>query len=385
MASLGIVLGVAALITVLSVMNGFGKELRTRIMGVVSHITITEMPSDLHHWRAVAAQVGKQRNVVATAPFINGEGMILHGQTAEGVVVRGVVPEEEKRVSDLAQHMRTGALSDLRAGSHNIVLGATLARKLGVQRGDHLVLIVPRDSAHEAPPRLQRFTVSGTFFLGMYQYDHALVLMNLADAAGLYGMGSAVSGLRVRLDNPDLAPAVGQELASVLGQDYVASDWTEQHRNFFIALHDQKRILFLVMTLIVAVAAFNMVSILVMLVTDKRADIAILRTLGMRPAGIMAIFIVQGSVIAATGTLAGVISGVLLSWNIESIVHWIERIFGFHFLAANIYPITDLPGAVHWRDVAIIAGISAALGVLATIYPAWRAARVQPAEALRYE
>lgn len=388
MATLGIVLGVAVLITVLSVMNGFGKELRTRIMGVVSHVTVTEMPSGLRHWRTVAAQVQKESHVVATAPYIDGQGMILLGQNAEGVIVRGILPSEEERVSVFATHVSSGTLNELQAGAHRIILGAALAKTLGVKRGDRLALVVPRDgtdSTGSAPPRLQRYTVSGIFSLGMYQYDSALVLLHMTDAAALFGSGDLVSGLRARLDNADVAPAVGQELMALLGENYVARDWTEQHRNFFIALHDQKRILFLVLTLIVAVAAFNIVSTLVMLVTDKRADIAILRTLGLRPSGVMAVFIVQGSAIATAGTLAGVISGVLLAWNIESIVHWIERIFGFHFLAADIYPITDLPAAIHWSDVGIIAAISTALGVLATIYPAWRAARVQPAEALRYE
>jgi lipoprotein-releasing system permease protein len=385
MSTLGIILGVAALIVVLSVMNGFGKELRARIVGVVSHITITEEPFGLRNWRAAADRIGHTRHVVASAPYIDGRGLILHGQNAEGVFVRGVVPEREVQVSSIGQHMRSGKLGELRPGAHKIVLGAALAQRLDVHTGDHLALIVPANGKRSRVPSLQRFTVGGIFSLGMYEYDSSLALVNLDDAAKLFGNPPYVSGLRIRVDKPELAPLISQELGEELGDTAYARDWTQRHRNFFVALQDQKRILFLVLTLIVAVAAFNIVSTMVMLVTDKRADIAILRTLGMKPSGIMAVFVVQGSALALAGTVLGVVGGVLLAWNVESIVHWIEHTFGFHFLAADIYPITDLPASIHWPDVWTIAGISIALGVLATIYPAWRAARVQPAEALRYE
>ncbi|MEJ2107446.1 MAG: lipoprotein-releasing ABC transporter permease subunit [Acidiferrobacteraceae bacterium] len=385
MSSLGIVLGVAALIVVLSVMNGFGKELRARIVGVVSHITITEEPFGLRNWRAVADRIAHKPHVVASAPYIDGRGLVLHGQTAKGVFVRGIVPQREELVSSIGKHMRSGALASLQPDAHKLVLGLALAKQLDVHTGDHLALIVPANGKGDGAPRLQRFTVSGIFSLGMYEYDSSLVLVNLADASKLFGKPSYVSGLRIRVDRPDLAPAISRDLGEELGDTAYARDWTQRHRNFFIALQDQKRILFLVLTLIVAVAAFNIVSTMVMLVTDKRADIAILRTLGMKPTGIMAVFVVQGSTLATAGTVLGVLSGVVLAWNVESIVHWIERTFGFHFLAADIYPITDLPASIHWPDVWSIAGISIALGVVATIYPAWRAARIQPAEALRYE
>lgn len=385
MATLGIVLGVAALITVLSVMNGFGNELRQRILGVVSHITITEGRSGLSRWRQAGRIAAKQKNVVAYAPFIEGQGMVIRGREAAGVLVRGVLPSMEKKVSFIADKMTKGELSSLQAGKKNIVVGYALAQSLGVKPGDRLALVVQAGGESGSPPVMMRLTVSGLFEVGMQQFDGALVLVHQSDAATLFRMRNEVSGLRIKLDDGELAPQVSERLVSQLGSHYRARDWTQQHRNFFIALQDQKRILFIVLMLIVAVAAFNIVSTLIMMVTDKQADIAILQTLGLSPGSIMLVFIVQGSVLALVGTLLGAATGILLALNVETIVSGIEYAFGFNFLASDVYPMTDLPAHINWNDIATIIAVSIVMGVGATLYPAWRAARVQPAEALRYE
>ncbi|GMR21413.1 MAG: lipoprotein-releasing ABC transporter permease subunit [Gammaproteobacteria bacterium] len=384
---LGIVLGVMALITVLSVMNGFGKELRDRILGVVSHVTITQGNNRLANWQGVATTLGKHESVLATAPYISGQGMLSRGKQVSGVVVRGIVPKYEKTVSHLADKVTSGSLDDLRPGKFGIIIGNELAWKLNVSKGAQISLIIPQALATPAGmlPRFKRFTVIGVFEVGMYEYDSGLALIHIQDAARLYGMAGAVSGLRLRLDDLFAAPRVAAELEEILDSGYFARDWTQEHANFFRALKIEKRVMLIILLLIVAVAAFNIVSTLVMVVTDKQNDIAILRTLGLSPAGVMGVFMVQGTVIGVVGTLLGVISGVLLALNVEEVVHFIEGILQTTFLAADVYYITDLPADIHWQDVTVIALASLVMGMFATIYPAWRASRVQPAEALRFE
>ncbi|MFV1996394.1 MAG: lipoprotein-releasing ABC transporter permease subunit [Acidiferrobacterales bacterium] len=385
MATLGIVLGVAVLITVLSVMSGFGNELRQRILSVVSHVTITEGWNGLSRWQQVANIVSSQKNVIAVAPYIEGQGLVIRGRDAAGVLVRGVIPSMEKKVSLIAEKMITGTLSTLQPTKRNIILGYTLARTMGVKEGDRVALVVQTGGQTNRLPNMMRMTVSGLFDVGMQQFDGALVLVHQSHAAKLFRTLNDVTGLRVKLDNGELAPLVGATLVNQLGTQYRARDWTQQHRNFFIALQDQKRILFIVLMLIVAVAAFNIISTLVMMVTDKQGDIAILQTLGLSPGSIMLVFIIQGSVLALAGTLLGASAGVLLAINVETIVSGVEQLVGFNFLASDVYPMTDLPAQLNWDDIATIVGASFVLGVGATLYPAWRAARVQPAEALRYE
>lgn len=383
MSGLGIILGVAALIVTLSVMNGFGTELRARILGVISHITVSDEFKGLHDWRGLENMLGRH-GVRASAPYVTGEAMIFRGQMAHGIMVRGVSAEHEARVSSVASMMTAGRFDSLKTPG-TVIIGKALADKLGVSVGKPLVLVAQNPDKLHGAPRVRRVRVGGIFSVGMNQYDQGMVLMSLAEASEFFAR-AGISGLRLRLDEAVNVDSAAHEIARTLGvPDSHVRPWTREHRNFFIALEDQKRMLFIVLVLIVAIAAFNIVSTLVMLVTDKRADIAILRTLGMSPAQIMMIFMVQGSMLAIVGTAGGTLLGVLFAWNIEHIVHGIEFLFGFRFLAADIYPMTDLPGEVHLADVGVIAAVSLALGLLATLYPALRAARVQPAEALRYE
>lgn len=384
---LGVALGVWALITVLSVMNGFEKELRQRILGVTAHAVVTQVGDWLSDWRGAARRLERVPEVVAGAPFILGQGMLAHRRTVSGVLVRGVLPDREARVVDLSGHFVSGRLADLRPGGFGIVLGRELADRLNVAVGGKVTLITPQGQVTAAGllPRLKRFTVVGIFEVGMFDYDSALAFIHLDDAARLYRTGGRVSGLRLRLTDVFLAPRLRGFLADLLGEDYYVRDWTMDHANFFRALKIEKTAMFIILLLIVAVAAFNIVSTLVMLVTDKQADIAILRTLGLSPAGVMAVFVVQGSVIGASGVLLGGVLGVLTALNIETIVPAIERLFNYRFLAADVYYISELPSDMRWTDVGLITGVGLLLSLLATLYPAWRAARIQPAEALRYE
>ncbi len=383
----GIALGVAALIVVLSVMNGFQKELRARILGVASHVQISGADNRLADWHAVAKIAAEEPRVVASAPFVNAQGMLSAGQAVRGSVVRGIVPEREEKVAEIGLHMRAGKLESLRPGGFGIVLGSELARALGVLPGDKLALIAPQGLVTPAGviPRLKQFTVVGLFEVGMFEYDSGLALVHLEDAQKLYQMGDAVSGLRLRLDDLFAARGVARQLLAKLGADLYATDWTRSHANFFRAVEIEKRVMFIILLLIVAVAAFNIVSTLVMLVTDKQADIAILRTLGAAPGSIVQIFMVQGALIGVIGTLSGVILGVLIGFNVDTVVPAIESVLGFKFLAKDVYYISDLPSDVQLRDVATIGLVSLALSFLATLYPSWRASKVNPAEALRYE
>jgi len=383
----GIALGVAALIVVLSVMNGFQKEVRARILGVASHVQISGPGSKLADWAGVAAVSLKDPRVKAAAPFVNAQGLLSSGDAVRGAIVRGVLPEAEDKVADIGQHMRSGKLEALKAGEFGIVLGADLARNLRALTGDKVVLIAPQGQVTPAGliPRLKQFTVVGVFEVGMHEYDSGLALVHLEDAQRLYQMGEAVSGVRLKLEDLFAARAVAADLRAGLGPDAFATDWTRSHANYFRAVEIEKRMMSIILTLIVAVAAFNIVSTLVMLVTDKQSDIAILRTLGASPASIVQIFMVQGTLIGVIGTVAGVAGGVLVGWNVDVVVPFIENLLGFKFLAKDVYYITDLPSDVKMEDVTTVALVSLALSFLATLYPSWRASRINPAEALRYE
>ena len=384
---IGIALGVMVLITVLSVMNGFGEELRSRILGVVSHITVSGERGPLHDWHEAERAAKQLRGYVASAPFVQGQGMVTSGRKASGVIVRGILPGEEPKVAEIATKMVEGRLDALRAGEFGIVLGRELAWKLGASIGSYVTLVTPEGQLTPAGllPRLKRFLVVGIFEIGMYEFDSGLVLLHLEDAAKLYQMSGKVSGLRIKLDDIYQAPRRSYELVEKLSDDYRVRDWTREHANFFRALRMEKTVMFVIMMFIVAVAAFNIVSTLIMMVTDKRAEIAILRTLGASPRSIMAIFMVQGSIIGVVGTLLGVVSGVLLALNVETIVPFLERLFGMRFLAAEVYYISDLPSRLDWMDVMSITVSSLLMSFFATWYPAWRASQTQPAEALRYE
>lgn len=385
----GIALGVAALIVVLSVMNGFQKELRTRILGVASHIQITGANNQLSDWPALVRFVQGSPQIEAAAPYIMAQGLLSFDQNVQGSIIRGILPDAEDRVARIGAQMKAGKLDDLKPGEFGIVLGGELAQSLGVVMGDKVVVMAPQGQVTPTGmvPRLKQFRVVGIFQIGMYEYDASLALIHMQDAAKLYRMSDAVSGVRLKLTNLDEAPAISRDLARQLAGfgAYYVSDWTEQHANFFQAVQMEKRVMFVILTLIVAVAAFNIVSTLVMAVTDKRADIAILRTLGAAPASVMKIFIVQGASIGILGTVIGVAGGVLLALNIGTIVPFIEQLFGIHFLPKEIYYISELPSDLLWSDVVSIGLLSLVLSLLATLYPSWKAANLNPAEALRYE
>lgn len=384
---LGLALGVAALIVVLSVMNGFQKELRTRILGVASHAQIMGAEGELDNWEAAVANVGKHPSVVAAAPYVQQQGMLSLAGQVKGVLVRGILPGEEEKVADFARHMKSGRLERLQPGEFGIVLGAELAFALRAFEGDKVTLIAPQGMVTPAAvlPRMKQFTVVGIFEVGMFEYDSGLALVRMEDAQRLYQMDANVSGVRLKLDDLFAAPRVVRELAMDLGSGLRVSDWTRNHANFFRAVQIEKNMMFLILLLIVAVAAFNIVSTLVMTVQDKRADIAILRTLGASPGSILRIFVIQGTLIGVIGLVLGIAGGVALALNVETVVPFLERLFKIQFLAKDVYYISDLPSDLHWRDVWIIAATSFVLTVLATLYPSWRAARVNPAEALRYE
>ncbi len=384
---LGIALGVAALIVVLSVMNGFQKELRTRILSVAAHAEVTGANGELPAWAALAAHVSKHPDVQAVAPYVAAEAMLSVDQAVRGVMVRGVLPDEEEKVADFNRYMKMGTLQSLHPGEFGIVLGVDLARRLGVGRGDLVTLIAPQGMVTPAAvlPRLKQFRVVAVFEAGMFEYDAGLALVHLQDAQLLYRMGDKVSGVRLKLSDLFKAPRVARELATNLPGYYMVSDWTMSHTNFFRAVQIEKNMMFIILMLIVAVAAFNIVSTLVMAVTDKRADIAILRTLGASPSSIMKIFMVQGALIGVLGLLAGVGFGVALALNVDVVVPALERALGIQFLSKDVYYITELPSDLQWSDVFVITGVSFVLTLLATIYPSWRASRINPAEALRYE
>ena len=385
----GIALGVAALIIVLSVMNGFQEVLRDSIVSVASHIEITENNNRLSNWQDVAAQVKTQPKVVASAPYIIAQGMLSYDQAVQGAIVRGVLPSEEEKVADLGKHMKAGKLSDLRPGEFNIILGVDMALQMGVTVGEKVVLMAPQGqfTPTGVVPRIKQFKVVGLFQVGNNEYDSALALINIEDASKLYRMGSNVSGLRLRLTDLFDATSMASKLNLQLnpqGQYYV-TDWTQQHANFFKAVQQEKRVMFIILTLIVAVAAFNIVSTLVMAVTDKRADIAIMRTLGAGPRSIMSIFIIQGALIGFIGTILGAVFGILIALNIDVIIPFIEGLFHVKFWDKDVYVISDVPSQLQWGDVTTIVLLSFVLSLLATLYPSFKASTINPAEALRYE
>jgi lipoprotein-releasing system permease protein len=390
---IGIGLGVAALIVVLSVMNGFQKELRTRILGVASHLEITGASNQLQNWQFVQANSAKQPHVLASAPYITAQGMLSYGSGVKGAIIRGILPAEEDRVADLGKHMKVGSLTNLRPGEFGIVLGTDLALALGAEVGDKVVLLAPQGqfTPTGVVPRLKQFRVVGLFQIGMYEYDVGLALIHMEDAAKLYRMGDQVSGVRLKLndlfDAPSIASVMSQQLNSQPSEQgvYYVTDWTQQHANFFRAVQMEKRVMFIILTLIVAVAAFNIVSTLVMAVTDKRADIAIMRTFGASPASILTIFMIQGALIGVIGTIVGAVLGILIALNIDTIIPFIEGLFHIQFLAKDVYYISDLPSELIWSDVMTIVLLSFVLSLLATIYPSWKASKINPAEALRYE
>lgn len=383
----GITLGVTALITVLSVMNGFEKELRERILAMASHATISGFDNTLENWPELSVIAARHPEVVGVAPYIQGEGMLSFGNQVSGTLVRGISVEFEPAVSEIAEKMVVGNLQELAPGEFGILLGIDLARRLGVMQGDKVSLIISKANISPAGimPRIKRFTVVGIFEIGMYEYDSSLAMIQIDDAAKLFQMQDQVTGLRLKLHDMFKAPRVVRDLVEGQLGSYYLSDWTRQHANFFRAIQIEKTMMFLILSLIVAVAAFNIVSTLVMVVTDKAADIAILRTLGASPRTVMGIFMVQGSVIGVVGTLLGVIGGVSLALNVETIVPALETLLGLKFLSADVYYITDLPSDLHLGDVVKITVVSLLLSLVATLYPAWRASRTQPAEVLRYE
>jgi len=384
---LGIALGVTALITVLSVMNGFEKEIRQRILGFASHATISGPQGRLSDWRSVAEAALEHPRVMGVAPYVEGQAMLTLGQAVKGVLVRGVLPDAEPQVSDIGQHMTLGRLDDLESRGYGIVLGTELARSLGVFLGDKVTMVVPQAQVTPAGilPRLRRFTVVGIFEVGMNEYDHGLALIHIEDAARLRRLEENVTGVRLKLDDMFLAPTVAREVALSLDGLHFVNDWTRRHANFFRALQLEKRMMFIILFLIVAVAAFNIVSTLVMVVTDKQSDIAILRTIGLAPGSVMMIFIVQGMVIGVIGTVFGVVGGIALALNLERIVPAIEDLFGAKLFPQDVYYINQLPSDMHWNDVSVISVLAFVLTLFSTLYPAWRASRTQPAEALRYE
>jgi lipoprotein-releasing system permease protein len=384
---LGIALGVTALITVLSVMNGFEKELRDRILGMASHATVTTYAGRLADWPALSQTLEEQPSILAMAPYVQGESMLSQGKRVSGALIRGVLPELEGGVSDVVSHINGGDLDRLKEGEYSIILGNELAVALGAGIGDLVTVVSPQVTIGPTGilPRLRRFTVVGIFEVGMYEYDRGVALVHIKDAARLFQLDDNVTGLRLKLEDIYDAPALARKLSVQLQGDYRVEDWTRQHANFFRAVKTEKRVMFIILTLIVAVAAFNIVSTLIMVVTDKRSDIAILRTLGTSPGSIMTIFIIQGVVIGVLGTALGVAGGVGLALNVETIVPAIEHLFNVEFLAADVYYISDVPSELHWKDVWVMASMAMGLCLMATLYPAWRAARTHPAEALRYE
>lgn len=384
---LGVALGVAALITVLSVMNGFEKELRTRILGMTSHAFLTGIDGTLKDWQSLQDKVEGYPNVVDSAPFVEGQAMLSQGSRVRGTLIRGIDPQLEGRVSTIGDKIIQGQFDALKPGSFGIILGKDLAISMGVSTGDKITLITPHVTPTPAGvmPRLKRLNVVGVFEIGMYEYDSALAIMNIKDSAKLFRIPDKVTGLRLKLDDIYQARRISRELLATLPANYRAADWTHQHANFFRALKTEKTVMFVILMLIVAVAAFNIVSTLIMMVTDKQADVAILRTLGMTPRDIMAIFMVQGTLIGVFGTLIGIVGGVALALNVETLIANLEQLLGYQFLPADVYYISSLPSDLQWNDVTTIGLIAFLLSLISTIYPSWRASQIRPAEALRYD
>jgi lipoprotein-releasing system permease protein len=371
---LGIALGVAALIIVISVMNGFQSELRSRMLAATSHLEVKGLDGPMTDWKSITATLQKNAEVKAIAPYVQGEGLWVNGEINKPSLVRGIDPAAESQVADVHKHMKVGELSALKAGEWGVILGIDLARSLGVRVGEKVALMIPQGTVTPAGsvPRVKSFTVTGLFEIGWIEADS-------------YQLGDAITGVRMKLDDLMKAPAFAARVAPQLPVGNAISDWTQQNANFFKAVQLEKRVMYIILTLIVAVAAFNLVSTLVMVVTDKQSDIAILRTLGARPGSIMQIFVVQGAIIGVIGTLIGLALGLLIAFNLDAVVGTIEKIFSVTFIDKTVYLITQLPSKVLAADVWTIVLMSLFMSFIATLYPSWRASRVNPAEALRYE
>lgn len=381
----GLAVGVAVLIVVLSVMNGFEEELRTRILSITAHATIADLEGRLVDWQPKLAVAAHAAGVRAAAPYIEAQAMMTRGDQSSGVLMRGIVPSEDARVEDLARHLEGGRLGDLEPGAYRVILGQALAEALGAHVGDRVVLMVAEGDVTPVGvlPRMRAFRVAGILSVGMYEYDRRIALVAMGDAARLLRMGDAITGIRLSVEHPFAAPSVVRSVALELGGGVAVNDWTQEHVNFFRSIEMTKHMLFVILSLVVAVAAFNVVSTMVMTVKDKRRDIAILRTFGSSPGSILSVFIVQGSLIGFLGIVAGVLLGVLIAVNLQSLVHGLESIVGFKFLDARVYFMSDLPAHVHVGDLLEICAVALVLACLSTLYPAWRAARLMPAESLR--
>jgi lipoprotein-releasing system permease protein len=384
-AIVGLALGVAVLIVVLSVMNGFEEVLRSRILSLTAHATISGAEGRIANWRADLAKLQHFPGIVGASPYIEEQGLMTHGDKSSGVLLRGIVPDSEARVVDLAPHLQSGHMADLTAGSYRVILGKDLAEELGVKVGDRVVLIVALGDVTPLGviPRMRAFEVAGILSVGMYEYDRRIAVVAMQDAAKLLRMGEDVTGIRLNLADMYAAPRISRAAAVDIGGGVQIQDWTNEHVNFFRSIAITKRILFVILSLMVAVAAFNIVSTMVMVVKDKRRDIAILRTFGSSPGSILSVFIVQGSLIGVLGILVGVIIGVLLAVNLQELVHALESVVGFRFLDARVYFMSDLPAHVRAGDVLRICAFAFVLACVSTVYPAVRAARLLPAESLR--
>ncbi len=384
---LGIALGVMALITVISVMNGFEKELRERILGAAAHATITYYDQPMQEWQSLSEKARLHPEVIGAAPYVEGQVMLVNADRVTGALIRGVLAAEEPQVSEIGDKMLSGEITDLNSGEFGILLGSDLARFLDASVGDKVTVISPEAGVTPVGvlPRLKRFIVKGIFEIGMYEYDRNMAVIQADDASTLLRLDGGYTGVRLRLNDMFAARSVARDLARDVGEDYWVTDWTMKHANFFQAVATEKTVMFVILTLIVAVAAFNIVSTLVMVVTDKQSDIAILRTLGSSPGSIMGIFLVQGAIIGVFGTVIGLLGGVALATNIDTVVPFIENLLGTHFLDPSVYSISQLPSDLRIQDVTQIAGVSFVISLIATLYPAWRASRVEPAEALAYE
>jgi len=384
---LGIAIAVAVLIIVLSVVNGFERELQNRLLAMSAHASIEDPRGQLDNWRLRVDQARSNARVNAAAPYIDGQALLVAGNKLSGVELRGIEPQLEDQVSGISSVITAGGLSDLQPGSFNILLGSELAQALDVAVGDKLTVTLAEGIVTPAGvlPRTKRFTVAGFYRVGMYEFDRRLAFINLQDAQKLFRMRDTASGIRLAVTEIYAAAAIVREVALDAGGGVLVSDWTRRHVNFFRSIQITKSILFVILLMVVAVAAFNIVSTLVMVVKDKQADIAILRTAGARPSSILKIFVTQGSIIGITGTLAGMLLGVVVTLNLETIVGFTEASFGIKFLAADVYFISDLPAELRTADVVRVCSIALILAVLSTLYPAWRGARTLPAEALRYD
>jgi lipoprotein-releasing system permease protein len=385
---LGIALGVAVLITVLSVMNGFNYEIKSRLFSMANQVTVSRFDGYLYDWQTLSKEVNKSPNVVASAPLVRAQGMLSQSGITAPVMITGVLPREEMAVSDLASNLQQGSFESLTPKSYHIIIGEGLAAALGVGVGDKVVLLTPQASASPlgVMPRFKQFTISGIFFVdGNAVLNQGAAFINLHDAQLLYQMDDAVSALRLRVSDLYVAPAVAEALQNTLPVDYMISDWTQEYGDYFQAIKMEKTMIFLILVLIVAVATFNLVSTLVMVVNDKQADIAILRTFGATPRMIMNIFIVQGAIVGFVGTFLGLIGGILLALNASAVVNFLQTILHRKFISSSMYFIDYLPSRLLWTDVWQICSIALVLSLLATLYPAWQASRTQPAEALRYE